>query len=97
MDMANSVRSETEGTPIHPSVQQPYIDKGSYLSKPYADYSYCQKLQIEKQRLQFLKACKRNKRPPPSLRIRGCLALDDVVKLPKFSVMESELLDNAIC
>ena len=95
MDMANVVRSETGGIPI-PPVQQNYSDKGSYLSKPYADYNPCQKLQIEKQRLQFLKACKTNKRPPPSLRIRGCNALDDIVKLPKFSEMESVLLENAI-
>ena len=93
--MESIVQSETVGTPI-PAVQQTYNDKGSYLSKTYAEYNTSQKLQIEKSRLLYLKACRKMKRPPPSLRIRGCSAIDDFVKLPRFSALESEMLENAI-
>ena len=93
--MESVVRSETAGTPI-PAVQQIYNDKGSYLSKTYAEYNTSQKLQIEKSRLLYLKACRKMKRPPPSLRIRGCSAINDIVKLPRFSALESEMLENAI-
>ena len=95
MNMAKVVRSETEEYP-QPPVQQNYSDKRSYLTKPYADYTLCQKLEIEKATQKFLKACVKCKRPPQSLRIRGCIAVDDVLKLPRFSALESELLSNAI-
>ena len=90
-----NVRSEMEETPI-PPMQKIYNDKGSYLSQTYADYKTSQRLEIEKSRLKFLGACTKLKRPPPSLRVRGCSAIDDFVKLPKFSAMETELLNNAI-
>ena len=95
MDMASNVRSETEEYPM-PSVHQSYSDRRSYLTKPYADYTTCQKLEIEKSTLKFLKACKMCKRPPQSLRIRGCAVIDDIIKLPRFSEIESEMLENAI-
>ena len=92
-NMPNSIRSETEDTPRS---TVPYIENGSYLSKPYAEYAVCQKLEIEKSRLAFLKDCRINKRPPPSLRVRGATAISDIVKLPQFSAIESNLLQNAI-
>ena len=91
--LASSMRSETEDNP-RSTVQ--YIEKGSYLSKPYADYTVSQKLEIEKSRLKFLKDCKKLKRPPPSLRISGAKAITDIIKLPKFSTLETDLLNNAI-
>ena len=40
------------------------------LEKSYADYSASKQAQIQKKKLQFLKKCKYNKRPPTSLRIQ---------------------------
>ena len=66
------------------------------LSKPYEEFTTFQKLQIQKERLRFLRACKPLKRPPSSLRITGASAIDDIDKLCLFSELESKMLDQGI-
>ena len=92
-DLITRIRSETED---HPRSTVHYTEKGSYLGKPYADYTANQKLEIEKSRLKFLKDCRKLKRPPTTLRVSGANAIIDIIKLPKFSEMETDLLNNAI-
>ena len=90
MDLA----SRTEDTP--PSVQSVTRISTGYLSKPYADYSSYQKLQIELYRFKFLKNCRACKRPPTSLRICGASAIKNETRLRLFSYWETQLLEEAI-
>ena len=55
-----------------------------------------QALQIERYRLTFLINCKSLKRPPPSLRLRGCFALEDIEKIKVISEAESKALLKSI-
>ena len=89
-----NVQSTPEAT--HAPVDNLPRNNNGYLSKPYAEYTSSQKLQIELNRLKFLKDCKSCKRPPPSLRIRGASAVKNETKFKKFSIWETELLDEAI-
>ena len=72
------------------------IHSNKVLSKPFAEYSSNQKLQILKLRLQFLRRCIPLKRPPPSLRISGASALSNTQKLFDFSKVESVMLNIAV-
>ena len=78
-------------------VHKPSGGKNNVLQKPFADYSPSQQVEILCLRLNFLQRCRSLKRPPPTLRIKGASAIPDQSKLYKFSLLESELLDLAIC
>ena len=92
--MTTSVESTTVATPA--TVNHHASRNTGYLSKPYAEYTTSQKLQIELHRLKFLKDCKTCKRPPPSLRIKGASAIKNDTKVKLFSLWESELLEVAM-
>ena len=94
--LTQSIQGET-GDYSQSSVQRSqHADNNSYLRQHFAEYTTSQRLEIEKARLRFLKACTICKRPPPSLRIKGASAIEDSIKLPKFSMWETELLNEAI-
>ena len=92
--LTENIESTADTIPV--SANQTPRTYNGYLSKPYAEYCSSQKLKIELYRLKFLRDCKSCKRPPPSIRIRGASSIKQVVRLKKFSMWETDLLNEAI-
>ena len=61
-----------DGESSHLSMHQKPND---FLSKPFADFTAFQQVQIQKAKLQFLKKCRQIRRPPTYLRVKGASAL----------------------
>ena len=67
-----------------------------HLSRPFDDFDVHQKIQIEKETMSFLKKCRRFKRPPQSIRIKGANVVQELDKLKYFSQFETILLNHQI-
>ena len=67
-----------------------------HLSRPFDDFDVHQKIQIEKETMSFLKKCRKFKRPPQSIRIKGANVVQEEDELRYFSNFETILLNHQI-
>ena len=65
-------------------------------NRPMPPQNLIQIIQVEKYRLNFLRNCRKLKRPPQSLRCSGAYALTNEKKLKLFAKLETNILEIAI-
>ena len=100
-DAANDVQSNQIEGAFQPSMQEtePVIDPRymrGHLSRDFDDYQVHQKIQIEKETLEFWQKSRKFKRPPQSIRVSGANVIEESERLKLFSEFETKLLEHQI-